>query len=357
MRDPLDHPDYACYEHDSHRWVAIQPGRPMLPLNDPLWDKLDDAHRDRDIPRLLAGFSQAWDDEVAKSLFWDCLCHQGTCYGATYAAIPHLLEIAEPDGNQRERFEIALFAGLVAHCALRRCRTDHQALPGLPETAEEWDRKLDCYRSLVASFEDRGRHISHYERNELLPRYRKILRTAPVGRADIVRIKAIRNDFLSALPQVARTCERAFLEASHGESGLVPLLGGVAAAERHCGVADLLFHEEGSSLRCTHCGWRYQYLLFGNQMALYADAHPASITPVGAFPDNALRLDLKEKAASRHDSLVIPATDNDTLAPALTRLLLLAERAPGPRPAVLLRNILGSFHCRRCGASGQVCDR
>ncbi|VIO65988.1 hypothetical protein CI1B_10990 [Bradyrhizobium ivorense] len=327
----------------------------MLALNDPLWTKLDDAHRDRDIPQLLARFSQAWDDEIAKSLLWDCLCHQGTCYGATYAAIPHLLEIAEPDGNRRERFEIALFAGFVVHCVLEHRRTGDEALPGLPETTEAWDRKLDCYRSLLASLEDRGRDISHYERNELLPRYGKILRAAPIGRADIVRIKAIRTEFLSALPRIGKMCEQALVEMSHDASGLVPLLGGVAAAEGHRDLAGLLFHEEASSLRCTHCGWGYRYLLFGNQMALYADEHPPSAKPAAIFADSALLRDHKEKAASRHDSLVVPAADTDALAPSLARLLLLAERAPAQRPAVLLRNFLGSFRCRQCGAIGPLC--
>jgi hypothetical protein len=55
----------------------------MLSLKDPLWKKLDDAHRDRDIPVLLSGLAKTWNDETVNSLFWDCLCHQETCFGAT----------------------------------------------------------------------------------------------------------------------------------------------------------------------------------------------------------------------------------------------------------------------------------
>ena len=40
------------------------------------------------LQELLSKLAENWDDEAANSLFWDCLCHQGTCYGATYAAIP-----------------------------------------------------------------------------------------------------------------------------------------------------------------------------------------------------------------------------------------------------------------------------
>src|SRR3954468_18823088 len=122
----------------------------MLPLDHPLWRKLDDAHRDRDIPQLLAKLSGAWDDESARSLFWDCLCHQGTCYGATYAAIPHLLTIAQVDANRHQRLEIALFCGYVTLCALKSAdKGEVQQLPGLPQSLEEWDQKLDCYQDLV----------------------------------------------------------------------------------------------------------------------------------------------------------------------------------------------------------------
>jgi len=69
----------------------------MLELSDPLWKKLDAAFRDTDIPRALWQLADAWSDEIATSLFWDTLCHQGTCYDATYAVVPHLLKIAEPD--------------------------------------------------------------------------------------------------------------------------------------------------------------------------------------------------------------------------------------------------------------------
>jgi hypothetical protein len=39
----------------------------MLELSDPLWNKRDDAHRDRHIPTLLADLAASWDREAAKS--------------------------------------------------------------------------------------------------------------------------------------------------------------------------------------------------------------------------------------------------------------------------------------------------
>ena len=80
----------------------------MLELNDPLWNKLGEH-----VPTILAGLAASWDDETAKSLLFDDLCHQESCYGATYAAIPHLLKIAAPEGNRHQRQEIAYFLGFV----------------------------------------------------------------------------------------------------------------------------------------------------------------------------------------------------------------------------------------------------
>jgi hypothetical protein len=65
----------------------------MLELTDPLWEKRDDALRHCESASELA---VAWNDEIATSLFWDSLCHQRTCYDATYAVAPHLLPLAEP---------------------------------------------------------------------------------------------------------------------------------------------------------------------------------------------------------------------------------------------------------------------
>src|SRR5215471_3899391 len=162
----------------------------MLPLDDPLWKKLDDAHRDREIPELLSVLAQAWDDETANPLLWDCLSHQETCYGAAYAAIPHLLKIAQPESNRHQRFVIAHFLGFVVICALRgrqdlSSEIENQPLQGLPETLDAWDEKLDCYRSLVAALGNPSRPSTHYERTDLLPRYKKVLAIEPVTAGDL----------------------------------------------------------------------------------------------------------------------------------------------------------------------------
>jgi hypothetical protein len=108
----------------------------MLELYDPSWDKLGEH-----VPRMLSGLAASSDDEAAKSLLFDDLCHQATCYDATYAAIPRrLLKIAEPEENRRQRQEIAFFLGFVALSARARHQQGLGELQGLPETLEARDR-------------------------------------------------------------------------------------------------------------------------------------------------------------------------------------------------------------------------
>jgi hypothetical protein len=316
----------------------------MLPLNDPLWKKLDDAHRDRDIPDLLAGLAETWSDETANSLFWDCLCHQETCYGATYAAIPHLLEIARPEKNRHQRLEIALFLGFVAHCALDSRQDlsgeiENQPLQGLPQTLDAWDRKLDCYRSLVASFEKPGRISLHYEQTELL-RYREILAIEPVHAGDLEKVQAIRADFFSALPAIRAVCEY--------------LLGGIAAADGLLNLASLLNSGSDGRFRCSYCDGSYEYILFGDRVAIYADENASPMEPAQATGESRALRDFREQAPSRSDGFMVPAGDSEVSDSRAVALISLADRALNAEPALLLRNFLGSFLCCKCGANGPV---
>jgi hypothetical protein len=328
----------------------------MLELSDPLWKKLDDAHRDRNIPKLLSELAETWNDETANSLLWACLCHQETCYGATYAVVPHLLKIAHPESNRHQRFEIALFLGFVALCALdpRHGLNENQPLQGLPLTLNAWDRALDCYRNLVAAFEDRNRPSSAYEQNELLPRYKKILEIEPVNAGDLGKIKSIGAEFFSALPAIRAVCERALLENLQDNNAFSYLLSGIAAADGLLDLARLLVYGSEGLFRCLSCDWGYEYILFGDRIAIYADenTHPIAPTPP-ASEGRALR-DFKEHAPSRSDGFVVPARDNEVFELRVAALLSLADRAPSPQPALLLRNFLGSFLCCKCGAQRPI---
>jgi hypothetical protein len=330
----------------------------MLPLNDLLWKQLDDAHRDRDIPELLSRLAKAWDDETANSLLYDCLCHQETCYGATYAAIPHLLKIAQPDGNRHQRLQIAVFSGFVTLCAFKtrqsQCgEVESRPLQGLPLTPEAWDRKLDCFRSLLAGLENPDDR-SRYELVVLRPRYKRILALGPVHAGDLDKIRSIRANFFSSLPTIRATCERALLENLQDEDAVRCLLSGIAAADGILGLARLLNLGPQGQFGCSSCNCEHEYILFGDRVAIYTDEdEPPPADAAACGRDRAL-LDYKEHAPSRSDGFMVPVADGEALEGRATALLSLADRAQSPEPALLLRSFLGSFLCRRCGANGPV---
>jgi hypothetical protein len=326
----------------------------MLPLNDALWKKLDDAHRDRDIPELLSEIADTWNEETVNSLLFDCLCHQETCYGATYAAIPHLLNIAQPERNRHQRREIALFAGFVALCALedRRRQGRNGALPGLLETFEEWDGKLDCFRGLVASLENPDRIGSAYERSVLLPRWKRVLTVAPVNADDLAKVQAIKAQFVASLSLIKAVCERALLENLRDEHAVRYLLSGAAAAGGLLSVARLLNYGAEGLLQCASCHWTHEYILFENRIAVYArEGTPSVVRGEDAGEARMLR-DFKDGLPSRCDGFISPARDDEVLEPCAAELLALAERAPNRSSALLLRNFLGVFVCCKCGAQG-----
>lgn len=72
----------------------------MLGLDDPRWEKLSHAYGSAaDIPELLrqlagaTGPEQRSDSEPWFTL-WSSLCHQGDVYDASYASVPHIVDIA-----------------------------------------------------------------------------------------------------------------------------------------------------------------------------------------------------------------------------------------------------------------------
>jgi hypothetical protein len=66
---------------------------PVIPLDSPRWSELKHAHGDgSDLPEILGRLSDG-DAEAMDDLFGS-ICHQGTTYTASYAAVPHLAEIA-----------------------------------------------------------------------------------------------------------------------------------------------------------------------------------------------------------------------------------------------------------------------
>ena len=335
----------------------------MLDLTDPLWKKLDAGCTHIDIAGSILQLYDAWDDELAKSLFWDCLCHQDTCYGATYAAVPHLLKIAEPDHNIHQRLEISLLLGYLPPNALvdRSLKSrvpEHASLRGLPQTLDAWDQKLDVFRDTVALLEDTNRRSSEYEQSVILPRYREILAMDPVNASDLETIGTIRKDFIRAIPEIRALCVRTYEENLKDESVLPYLLAGVAAADGLFDLAHLLNAGSEGCFACSVCGWTYEYATFGERIAVYADDQPPGVAYTKSASEDRGLQDYKEGTPSRSDGIVFAKSTSDLFPPdeRIEILEELADKAASPKPAFLLQNFLGHFICVKCDSEASMAD-
>jgi hypothetical protein len=318
----------------------------MLDLDDRLWLKLDDALFDRDIPKQLSELESVWNEDTAMSLFWDCLCHQGTCYAATYASIPHLIRIAQPPPNQAQRFEIALFLGNVIIRAFDgqpdfRGEAGARAVQGLPDTTEDWNRMLESNRGLTIAQRER---VSH-------DRLRGLLTIGRSDHSDFAKIAAIKAGFIAALPAIRNLCETALVENPNQPDATVHLLAGVAAADGLLRLARLLNFGREGLCKCPACGTAFEYQLYADRVALYEDANARAKGQRGSDP---AVLDFQEGAPSRANGFLRPVSPEDALDPRSAALLSLAARAPDNIASTLLRNFLGTFPCPRCGGEESV---
>jgi len=72
----------------------------MISLDSPLWSQLEHAYGSADdTPVLLGELESHLEDESPEEepwfSLWSSLCHQGDVYDASFAAVPHILRIAE----------------------------------------------------------------------------------------------------------------------------------------------------------------------------------------------------------------------------------------------------------------------
>jgi hypothetical protein len=95
----------------------------VLDLNSPRWSELRHAFGSaQDVPELLRALEAESEPHYSAELFqtrdnptpWEQvyskLCHQGSLYSATFAAFPHIVDIAEKDGLGKQE-ETLLLAG------------------------------------------------------------------------------------------------------------------------------------------------------------------------------------------------------------------------------------------------------
>lgn len=106
----------------------------MISLDSPAWSQLRHAYGPAsnipDLLRQLAANPQPGNEELWESL-WSALCHQGDVYIASYAAVPHIVQIAL-DAKGSIHFSFFLLPACV-EVARKRKRG-----PALPQDLE-WD--------------------------------------------------------------------------------------------------------------------------------------------------------------------------------------------------------------------------
>ena len=327
----------------------------MLELNDPLWSKLDDAHRDRDIAQVLLALKTRWNTQKANSLFYDHLYHQHTCYGATYAAFPHLIEMAMSINDKEQKLDITAFLGHVALHAQdpELCKAQGSTPQGLPNTTKAWDQKLDTFRSLLKHCQGEDRNFFDFKRKRLLRRYKHVLAVDPINEQDLEQIERIRQEFFASLADVKAICEQAILENLDDKYVPLHLLSGLAAADGLHEVAALLEQGEDGSLSCRSCGCMYEYMLFETRVACYAFDDRLNVTQSGDT-DKALQ-DYKDGKPERADNFLIPAVESDFASnPKIIRLFHFATLAIASNARILLEHFLGRLNCDYCNRESPV---
>ncbi|MEO1161980.1 MAG: hypothetical protein AAFW74_16300, partial [Pseudomonadota bacterium] len=233
----------------------------MLALSDPLWCKLNTAYGfAKDIPLGLVALAEHWDEEAAGELMHGELIHQETCYGATYAAAPYLLKLAQPDNNVVQRMDIAVFLGHLALCAFGGPGKDTRAngnLNGLALNLESWEQTRDPYRPKPGQGAGQQMSADHHD----------IMELEPPSDDEFRKFEDIRDSFMALLPDIGSLCERTFHE--HSDDEYIPryLLSGIAAVGKLSGLAQLLDSGEDGSFTCAACGASVDYILFGDLMA------------------------------------------------------------------------------------------
>jgi hypothetical protein len=133
----------------------------MLPLDDPRWSQLRHAYGEAaDVPDLLLALASSTEpkasyrDEPWFSL-WSSLCHQGDVYTASYAAVPHIVQIASETGTPIDpsflqlpaAIEVARVAGHGPEIPEEYADDYHRAIKRLGESVslhrqEPWDRSM-----------------------------------------------------------------------------------------------------------------------------------------------------------------------------------------------------------------------
>lgn len=123
----------------------------MISLDDtPAWGSLSHAYgAAADIPALLRkARSDHRPSHVPDSpwfALWSALCHQGDIYSASYAAVPHLADLASESGNSPRQFDPLHLAACI-----ELARLEGRGPDLTPDLAPAYHQALGTIRSLTA---------------------------------------------------------------------------------------------------------------------------------------------------------------------------------------------------------------
>ncbi|MCL2715657.1 MAG: hypothetical protein FWD68_13995 [Alphaproteobacteria bacterium] len=169
---------------------------------------------------------------------------------------------------------------------------------------------------------------------------------------DLEKILSIKAAYAHALPAIRALCERVLLEDLNAEDAPY-LLSGIAAVDGLLHLARHLNSGDDGIFQCGVCGWGYEFVRFGERIAVYADPEPR----LQGHPESGISKlvdDYKEGVPARSDGFLVPAVRSGDLDGRITALLVLAERVPGGVAELLVRHFAGSFVCCKCGRRGPV---
>lgn len=101
----------------------------MLTLDDKAWQLLNGPYGiDEGLPEAIAELKSAYSNELLDNIIWERIYHQNTLYENTFAAIPHLLELAVNSTDPEAQ------AGILCSLAVLISEDDNPASPDtIPE--------------------------------------------------------------------------------------------------------------------------------------------------------------------------------------------------------------------------------
>lgn len=107
----------------------------MISLDSQKWSELRDAYGSADrVPNILRRLYANPTDRDSLKDAWSSLCHQGTIYSASIAAVPHLVSLVT-NSTLRDRLEPLILVGAIAESL------------GMPGETHEGDEAFGEYRT------------------------------------------------------------------------------------------------------------------------------------------------------------------------------------------------------------------